>query len=1669
MLRQRFQKILAVILTLVLLATLLPVAPVFAADTQIIYENNFEAVSTAVDIGGNKALEFNAAGDISNGWLSVFQQELVFSYTDKINSGATLSFDLFLPATATYSGLLKAQAVTKMGESWTWTQASAIPEIAIGDFGDSVNGYKKAQVSITFGTEIEAVQGLKAIIPCLAESNCNYNGLIYLDNVKLINGLAVSVEPVMTTIYENDFNSDATAVFVTTTDKALEFVVAGDVSNSWNSIFQKELAFEYADNINSGATMSFDLLLPEAAVYTGSLKAQAVVKMGDDWVWTQASAIPEILISNFTDQGNGFKKATVSISFGTEIETEQGLKVIIPCLAASNCDYSGNIYLDNVKFENAAPQGEPELPAVDPIKYTFDSADSIASWSDDGSYQYSGGLTINYDVDFAAMKLNVDYSGDSSTSWSEAKVKYTFAQAQEFEGYNQFSFDFIYDPAKMTKGTFLAKLFSGTIDINTAISNAEDFGSGLKKAAVVLSLTGAANSVNSFTIGLVGNSTDYKGSVYIDNVTFSQVVEDDIYVTATLSPEAQTPVQVNSNSVVACGQTQATLSNIKLADDNAMNYTVKLAAYLDAIGKTDSVLFGHQNDITHKSGSAEAPLSNSDTKDMTGSIAAVMGIDALSLTGNELEAAAWNDTLANRVAAVEAVTKEAAGQGAIVTLSAHMPNFEIIDQRVKNSQAGTADPSDSGSVGILSDGHYNFSGYTPGTLTGDIVKRIMPGQDLNYLYTDYLDMIAAYGKSLEDDNISVMFRPFHEGTGSWFWWGRAFCDQESYKNIYKYTVEYLRDVKGVHNFLYVYGPSSDAESTADYALRYPGDDYVDMVGFDMYHQNPAAGDNFIAQLTTEMGIVQQFATEHSKLFAVTETGVANPNSQAFLKTGNERKDWFNEVLDAVAPTNASYFMVWANFGENTSFYTPYVISKTATAVKGQEMIDNFIDYYNDPRSVFASQMGDISQISATAIENTNVTGYITAPVSGSRILDTAVLAASVKNAAENSVVKFTAKNKAGDKVQEIPATEDADGIYKGTLTADKLALLGASAGTMSLVVDGTVYNTINLKYNMPEPAVDPMVVDTFENYDGDDAILNTSWSTGKGTGCSITPALSGKSYEGNYSMMFSYSLISGGYVGVTKSMNGADWSAANALHMWTVPDGKKQKVVVQITSGTNVFEVYLNQYAAYNDSKNPVLATIPFSSFAGRDNAAAVFDPGNIQSFGLWCNTIVPEGEDSATYTLDSVLYYDDIKAVTSTAAAITFTEVLSDGGVTGDTGTNTGVTSNTGSSPVTDLTPTEQDIRKILDSSSPNPVLTVTSNSEVVNCEFSGQMIQQLEGKEAILEVKTANATYTLPAQQININDISKQFGQDVNLKDIQVKITISKPSDETAKLVENAAKAGEFSIVIPPIEFAVQCTYKGKIVEVTGFEAYVERTVAIPDGVDPSKVTTAIVVDRDGTVRQVPTKIVVINGKSYAVINSLTNSVYVLISHPVTFVDITNHWAKKAIEDMSSRMIFDKVGDSRFQPDKDITRGEFTAIMVKALGLKTGTAGNLFKDVGVNVRYSGYIKTAVDYKLITGYGDGRFGVMDKVTREQAMTVIANAMKITGLKADLENGEAEKLLAAFTDSDKTAAWAKESVASCIKTGLVQGSKAGLAPKNNITRAELAEIIMKLLQKSNLI
>jgi hypothetical protein len=404
----------------------------------------------------------------------------------------------------------------------------------------------------------------------------------------------------------------------------------------------------------------------------------------------------------------------------------------------------------------------------------------------------------------------------------------------------------------------------------------------------------------------------------------------------------------------------------------------------------------------------------------------------------------------------------------------------------------------------------------------------------------------------------------------------------------------------------------------------------------------------------------------------------------------------------------------------------------------------------------------------------------------------------------------------------------------------------------------------------------------------------------------------------------------------------------------------------------------------------------------------------------------------------------------------------------------NAGVATNSkqGDKTVTTIAVDPEKLEQKLEQEGNNAKVTipVKSSSDVIIGELNGQMVKSMEAKAAVIEVKTDSVAYTLPAQQMRIEDISAKFGTNVELKDIKVQIQISSPTSETAKIVENAASKGNYTVVAPSVDFTVTCTYGGKTTAVTSFKSYIQREIAIPEGVDPSRITTGVVTEQDGTVRHVPTKITVVEGKYYAIINSLTNSTYSVVWHPLEFSDVSGHWAKEAVNDMGSRLVISGYGNGTFAPNKDITRAEFSAIVVRALGLKPEMGDKPFDDVSSTDWYAPYVETAYRYNIISGYGDGKFGPMDMITREQAMTMIAKAMKITSLKVEFGDQEAQELLAGFKDSSKASGWAEYSISECVKSGIVSGKENNrLAPKDDITRAEVAVIVRKLLQKSGLI
>ncbi|MDG0794042.1 Ig-like domain-containing protein [Cohnella ginsengisoli] len=391
-----------------------------------------------------------------------------------------------------------------------------------------------------------------------------------------------------------------------------------------------------------------------------------------------------------------------------------------------------------------------------------------------------------------------------------------------------------------------------------------------------------------------------------------------------------------------------------------------------------------------------------------------------------------------------------------------------------------------------------------------------------------------------------------------------------------------------------------------------------------------------------------------------------------------------------------------------------------------------------------------------------------------------------------------------------------------------------------------------------------------------------------------------------------------------------------------------------------------------------------------------------------------------------------------------------------------------------TTLAVDERELEKLLAEAGAGAVLTLpfTANSDILIGQLNAQMIKSLAQMNAVVELKTKQATYTLSAKQFNVDALSNKLGSSVNLRDIAILIEIAAPSAEMTKLLTRAAEQGSFTVVASPVSFTVSALYGGTSTEITTFNAYVERTIALPAGTDPDKVTTGVVIEPDGTLRHVPTRVEVVDGSYTAHISSLTNSTYAVIWHPLEFADVNGHWAKKSVDNMGSRMVINGIDNDRFSPDTEITRAEFAAIIVRGLGIGLNQNQGAFSDVQSADWYSAAVQTAYAYQLINGFEDGTFRPNDKLTREQAIAILAKAMTITNGSAAtaVTEAAAEGTLRSYKDADEAAPWARRGIASSIQAGVILGrSASSLAPKANITRAEVAVIVERLLKQAGLI
>jgi hypothetical protein len=306
----------------------------------------------------------------------------------------------------------------------------------------------------------------------------------------------------------------------------------------------------------------------------------------------------------------------------------------------------------------------------------------------------------------------------------------------------------------------------------------------------------------------------------------------------------------------------------------------QLMERLDTL-RSKGYMFGHQDDPFYGLTWDYQPDS-SDVKNVCGDWPAVMGFE---LGGIEMGDAKNLDSVPFTRMAEEIIKHYE--RGGIVTISWHPRNpVTTIDG---GGLAGQKFPE--GTAWDVSD--------------TTVVKQVLEGGEKHEKFllwmrrvADFLDQL----KTADGQKVPIIFRPWHENTGSWFWWGERLCTADEYKGLWNLLQDYLNG-RGFDNLLWAYSPGMAANlDEAKYLERYPGDDRISLVGIDGYQWG--SKEDFVAQLDANLAMLTKFAADRGKIAALTECGLKNLTDPTW---------WTSTLTPVLDKHQISYFLVWRNY------------------------------------------------------------------------------------------------------------------------------------------------------------------------------------------------------------------------------------------------------------------------------------------------------------------------------------------------------------------------------------------------------------------------------------------------------------------------------------------------------------------------------------------------------------------------------------------------------------------------------------------------------------------------------------------------------------------------------------------------------------------------------------
>ena len=314
-------------------------------------------------------------------------------------------------------------------------------------------------------------------------------------------------------------------------------------------------------------------------------------------------------------------------------------------------------------------------------------------------------------------------------------------------------------------------------------------------------------------------------------------------------------------------------------------------------------MYGHQDDPFYGI-SWEWDNDRSDTYDLVGDYPGVMGFD---LGGLEMGDAKNLDSVPFTRMRQEIIRQHE--RGGIVTISWH-PRNPLLGTTAWIEKDITA--YNEAVAALKKIGREDLA--TQIDDPRSTVKSILPGGKMADKYQVWLKRITDFLVTLKDkkgNQVPVIFRPWHENNGNWFWWGQANCSDADFHALWNLTQDYVNAVE-VGNGLtlrdyivWSYSPNLQGNWTEEkWMVRYPGDDRVDLIGEDAYQWGSEA--DFKTQLDADLALITKIAKEHGKLIAMTECGYQNSPDAT----------WWQRVFKPIIEKYpVCYFLPWRNYSK----------------------------------------------------------------------------------------------------------------------------------------------------------------------------------------------------------------------------------------------------------------------------------------------------------------------------------------------------------------------------------------------------------------------------------------------------------------------------------------------------------------------------------------------------------------------------------------------------------------------------------------------------------------------------------------------------------------------------------------------------------------------------------